>query len=158
MIAVKRFLALALFAVPVHAQTQAWGWDDNIIINNGQFTRVDGSTSALADVAFNYLPAASLDGPDWRSPREWIREAREFWFEMHLGPAWDTRRSLAAHRVSQDDELSTDRPHAHLRADAFASAFAETPGLEDEARGDLAALQYLGGPRLDFTTALESLF
>lgn len=36
------------------AVNRSWGWDDNLVINTGSFTRTDGSESALDDVALNY--------------------------------------------------------------------------------------------------------
>jgi len=47
------------------AVNQTWAWGDNITINNGSYTRTDGSTAAFEDVALNYdveqrLPAGRL--------------------------------------------------------------------------------------------------
>jgi len=36
------------------AVNRSWGWDDNLVINTGSFTRTDGRESALDDVALNY--------------------------------------------------------------------------------------------------------
>lgn len=36
------------------AVNQNWNWDDNLIVNTGAFTRIDGSQGGLADVALNY--------------------------------------------------------------------------------------------------------
>ncbi len=37
------------------ATQQNWGMADNIVINHGRFTRTNGKTGALADVALNYV-------------------------------------------------------------------------------------------------------
>jgi Ca2+-binding RTX toxin-like protein len=55
---------------------QTWGWEDNIVINTGQFTRSDGSTSALADVAFSYAPAAAPQGSASQSPPAQVTDAQ----------------------------------------------------------------------------------
>lgn len=44
-----------------------WGLDDNLVVNRGSYTRSDGSTAALADVALNYAA-----GPD-RAERLGVR-------------------------------------------------------------------------------------
>lgn len=36
------------------AVNQSWEWDQNVIVNNGSYTRTDGTTSGFADVAFSY--------------------------------------------------------------------------------------------------------
>ncbi len=129
------------------ATEQAWGWEDNIVINTGQFTRSDGSTSALADVAFNYAPATGSEGPEWQSPPIWLQDDRELRFETYRGLASDGRGSLAfgGYRHGEPD---SGRPHAELRANAF--------GRQDDARGDdLAGLQWLGGPQLDLAAAWD---
>jgi hypothetical protein len=36
------------------AVNRDWGWSDNLVINTGSFTRIDGSQGALGDVALNY--------------------------------------------------------------------------------------------------------
>ncbi|MCW2393507.1 beta strand repeat-containing protein [Sphingobium sp. B11D3A] len=36
------------------AVNKTWDWSDNITINTGMFTKTDGSTAALSDVALNY--------------------------------------------------------------------------------------------------------
>lgn len=41
------------------ATEQDWGWDDNILINAGSFTRTNGSGGQLGDVALNYDRAAT---------------------------------------------------------------------------------------------------
>jgi len=45
------------------ATEQSWDWDTNIIVNQGRFTRTDGSSGAFADAALSYAPehAASSD-------------------------------------------------------------------------------------------------
>jgi len=40
------------------AVSKSWGWNDNLIVNTGSFTRTDGSTAALGDVALNYAASA----------------------------------------------------------------------------------------------------
>lgn len=44
------------------AVDQTWGWNDNITINTASFTRTDGSTGALGDVALNYDSSSSGRG------------------------------------------------------------------------------------------------
>lgn len=42
------------------AVNQNWGWDQNLVINNGSYTRTNGTTGKLADVALNYaVPRAT---------------------------------------------------------------------------------------------------
>lgn len=36
------------------AVNQIWAWGDNITINNGSYTRADGSSAAFGDIALNY--------------------------------------------------------------------------------------------------------
>lgn len=38
------------------AVNRTWAWGDNMVINNGSFTRNDGSIGAFGDVALNYDP------------------------------------------------------------------------------------------------------
>ncbi|ALJ13765.1 beta strand repeat-containing protein [Sphingopyxis macrogoltabida] len=38
------------------AVNRTWAWGDNMVINNGSFTRTDGSTGAFGDIALNYDP------------------------------------------------------------------------------------------------------
>ncbi|HEV7811265.1 MAG TPA: hypothetical protein VGO64_11740, partial [Candidatus Limnocylindrales bacterium] len=45
--------SISLSGAATHRQ---WDWDDNIIVNEGRFTRGDGSVAELADVAFTYTP------------------------------------------------------------------------------------------------------
>lgn len=40
------------------AVNRTWAWGDNMTINKGSYTRVDGSTAAYGDVALNYDPTA----------------------------------------------------------------------------------------------------
>ncbi|HEX8554005.1 MAG TPA: hypothetical protein VF695_04800, partial [Sphingomonas sp.] len=54
------------------ATEQSWGWGENVIINNGYFTRTDQSTAALGDVALTYSKEeelGSVTAPD-RYPLE----------------------------------------------------------------------------------------
>ena len=48
------------------AVNKRWGWDENLVINTGNFTRTDGSTAALGDVALNYATGKTPGsvGPD----------------------------------------------------------------------------------------------
>ena len=55
------------------ATERTWGWDDNIVINDGSFTRSDGTIAALADVALNYV-AGSQPRPVYPPPRTWQTE------------------------------------------------------------------------------------
>lgn len=41
------------------AVNRSWGWDDNLTINTGSFTRVDGSEQTFSDVALNYTETKS---------------------------------------------------------------------------------------------------
>ena len=36
------------------AVNRSWNWGDNMTINNGSYTRTDGTTAAFGDVALNY--------------------------------------------------------------------------------------------------------
>ena len=50
------------------ATEQSWGWNDNVIVNTGAFTRFDGSTAALADVALNFVTSNAGDGGTSNGP------------------------------------------------------------------------------------------
>ncbi|WP_336966750.1 lectin-like domain-containing protein [Sphingobium aquiterrae] len=44
------------------ATERTWGWDENLVVNVGEFTRTDGSQGSMADVALSYAadkPSAS---------------------------------------------------------------------------------------------------
>lgn len=45
---------IASLTLAGEAMNQSWGWDQNIVINNGSYTRTDGTAGMLADVALNY--------------------------------------------------------------------------------------------------------
>ncbi|TFI56470.1 calcium-binding protein [Sphingomonas parva] len=52
------------------ATEQSWEWGENIVINHGQFTRTNGRSGSLADVALNYDPAdqqqqGAFRGGEW---------------------------------------------------------------------------------------------
>ena len=104
------------------ATEQSWGWDDNIVINNGSFTRTDGSTAALADVALNYV-ASQTPVPVLPAPRNWWSD---HWVDQWLGdsplarPRFEWRDVLEHHSTSPDEELPAlsagDADHAGLPA------------------------------------------
>ena len=51
---------IASLTLAGEAVNQNWGWDQNLVINNGTYTRTDGTTRELADVALNYaVPRAA---------------------------------------------------------------------------------------------------
>lgn len=51
---------IASLTLAGEAVNQNWGWDQNLVINNGTYTRTDGTTRELADVALNYaVPRAT---------------------------------------------------------------------------------------------------
>ncbi|WP_197410485.1 calcium-binding protein [Sphingopyxis sp. H081] len=43
------------------ATEQSWGWNDNVVVNTGGFTRLNGSTAALSDVALSFVAGNSGD-------------------------------------------------------------------------------------------------
>jgi Ca2+-binding RTX toxin-like protein len=43
------------------ATNKAWDWNDSVVINTGSFQRSDGTTGALADVAFLYEGSANVE-------------------------------------------------------------------------------------------------
>jgi Ca2+-binding RTX toxin-like protein len=45
------------------ATSRQWEWGENIIVNHGSFTRTDGTSAELADVAFSYAPATAAVAP-----------------------------------------------------------------------------------------------
>ena len=52
---------IASISLAGDATERSWGWNDNIVVNNGTFTRSDGSQGAFADAAMRYVAA---DGPN----------------------------------------------------------------------------------------------
>jgi hypothetical protein len=50
---------VAAISLSGQAVNRTWGWGDNLTLNNGQFTRSDGSMGRLADVALSYQPTAT---------------------------------------------------------------------------------------------------
>ena len=45
---------IASLTLAGEAVNQNWGWDQNLVINTGSYTRTDGTIRELADVALNY--------------------------------------------------------------------------------------------------------
>lgn len=45
---------IASISLAGEAVNRAWAWGDNMTINNGSYTRTDGSTGAFGDAALNY--------------------------------------------------------------------------------------------------------
>jgi len=81
------------------ATERTWGWEDNIVINNGSFTRTDGASAALADVALNYsaspgrpvapvAPLVPVHRPD-------LQDWGERWSNEAVQDRWDQGSSFA---------------------------------------------------------------
>jgi RTX calcium-binding nonapeptide repeat (4 copies)/Cadherin domain len=52
------------------AVNRAWGWTDNLTVNNGAFTRSDGTIAKLADVVLSYAPSAATTSSTRQIPAE----------------------------------------------------------------------------------------
>jgi len=107
------------------ATHQQWDWDDNIIVNNGQFTRSDGSVSALADVAFTYVPGGGDPSPHARPVLEgWLdgpRGSPDFLFDaLSDGPGFlGNLLRRAATLDEADGQQQSDGPASEVASDAF---------------------------------------
>ena len=120
------------------ATNRQWAWGDNIVVNNGEFTRADGSQSALADVAFSYAPGRA------EPPAAPLEPARpDFWWgsggrlmEMLLDYMADAPRPfLDRVRWSADRSGGDDGGiRAHM--------FADPSAADGEVRGLFAAEQF----------------
>ncbi|MBV9882930.1 MAG: hypothetical protein JO276_07980, partial [Sphingomonadaceae bacterium] len=91
------------------ATARAWGWSDNIVINDGSFVRTDGSIAALADVALNYVASAEPAAPA-RHPVDW---GAELWAEP-----WAPRFHMPAQYGALID-LDADMRDGTDRGDRF---------------------------------------
>jgi hypothetical protein len=58
---------IASLTLADEAVNQNWGWDQNLVINKGSYTRTDGTTRQLADVALNYAVPRATGVPRWQS-------------------------------------------------------------------------------------------
>jgi Ca2+-binding RTX toxin-like protein len=129
-------LGIASISLAGAATNRQWGWEDNIVVNNGSFVRADGSVSGLADVAFNYdpsRPAASGEGgwsaeqrtdgllanDLWRSPafHDPFHAARTFGVPATIGFAGDGPQGLEAFGDDKAESLTMTPIRPWITAD-----------------------------------------
>ena len=108
------------------ATERSWGWDDNIVVNNGAFTRTDGSSSAIADVALNYVAGQAQAS----TPRSWwFDHWDEFWLADSPNGRWHFDRPISDRPVTRRFEVL--EVGAQLDAEA---SFAAAPEFRNSRR------------------------
>ena len=147
---------VASISVGGEATEQSWGWNDNIVINHGRFTRPDGSTSGIADVAFNYVRGSADDTEAVAAPA-WHGLDREHFADIYHDRTWGDR---PVHIVGRGPgQMDLAGPGAESLPQALTAAFASSrQPLPEDALGDLPAIQPFAALQPGLAMASEFAF
>ncbi len=147
---------VASISVGGEATEQAWGWNDNIVINHGQFTRPDGSTSGIADVAFNYVPGTTADAEPLPATA-WHGLDREHFFDIYHDRTWGDRPVHMVGRGPRQMDLAG--PGTGSVPESLTAAFASSrQTMPEEGLGDLSAIQPFAALQLGLAIGSEFAF